>query len=100
MGAFADFLAAISHFPYLSALVFELPRGSAYFKGPDEDQALALAKVIMNANVSLKHVAFEVRDTWTGGRWPCYSRVDVEGCGDSTVFDGFNIFGPESYRDF
>jgi hypothetical protein len=65
---------------------------------------LVLAKLMMNANASLKHVAFEVRDSWTGGRWPYYSRGDLEGwdpCGDSiAVFKGFNIFGPESYRDF
>jgi hypothetical protein len=93
----ADFLSELSGFPHLTTFVLEMS-----FLGvnwPQEsDRALSLAMTFMNANLALRRVAFGGR-----GSWPCYARV---GAGLNTrgiataVFEGFDILGPESYRDF
>jgi hypothetical protein len=66
-------------------------------------EALALAKALMEANASLKLIAFEVRAPWVNGRFACYVRA-ATGSGsqaDSTaVFEGFDILVPDSWRHF
>jgi hypothetical protein len=98
----ADFLSELSGFPHLTTLVFELPDGSESQRSwPKESaEALALATGFMRNNSTLKRVAFEMESSPT--IWPCYIRAQA-GCGshrdDVAVFEGFDILGPESWRD-
>jgi hypothetical protein len=101
----AEFLSELSGFPHLTTFLFELAYGNQSRLGwpTDAEETLFLATTIMNANPTLGRVAFEMRDSWTNSRWPCYARVEAgrntRGF-STTVFEGFDILGPESYRDF
>jgi hypothetical protein len=105
----ADLLSGLSAFAHLTTLVFELPHGPHGIGSPtrwptDSGEALSLATGFMNANPTLRRVAFETRGScqWTNGRWPCYIRAQTgsESNGDDTaVFEGFDILGRDSWRD-
>jgi hypothetical protein len=98
---FAELLSELSGFPHLTTLVIEMPRDrSNRWRWPaDREKALSLATGFMNANPALRRVAFEI----TGDRrWPCYIRAqgELDYDGDGTaVFEGFDILGPDSWRD-
>jgi hypothetical protein len=97
---FADLLSELSRFLHLTTLVIEMPRDDNYcwYWLADPEQALSRVTGLMNANPTLRRVAFETSD----GRWPCYIRAQpgLESNGDGTaVFEGFDILGPDSWRD-
>jgi hypothetical protein len=100
----ADFLSRLSGFAHLTTLVFELLYGVQRPRGwpTNSEEALSRAACFMNANPTLKRVAFEMKGPWTNVRWPCYIRAQTGSGsdGDSTaVFEGFDILGPDSWRD-
>jgi hypothetical protein len=102
----SDLLSRLSGFANLTTLVFELPRGTSNPMGwpMDSGEALLLATGFMNASLTLRLVAFEMRGLCqrTKGRWPCYIRAQTgsDTNGDSTaVFEGFDILGPDLWRD-
>jgi hypothetical protein len=100
----ACLLSGLSGFPHLTTLVFELPTAvqSGVNWPTDSEEALPFATDFMNANPTLRRVAFEMRGSPTNGRWPCYIRAqagsDSNG-GSTAMFEGFDILGPESWRD-
>jgi hypothetical protein len=101
----ADFRSELAAFPHLTTLVLELTSADTRPLGwpTESEEALSLATSFMNANPTLRRVAFEMRHSWTNGRWPCYARVGV--AGDTGGFgiamlEGLDILGPESYRYF
>jgi hypothetical protein len=53
--------------------VFEMPRGNQSQLGwpTNSEEALSLAMGFMNANPTLRRVAFEMQDSWVNGKWPC-----------------------------
>jgi hypothetical protein len=97
----ADVRSELAAFPHLTTLVLELPYTGAHPLGwPTKlEEALSLATSFMNANPTLRRVAFEMRHSM----WPCYARVgaarDTGGFGIA-MLEGLDILGPESYKYF
>jgi hypothetical protein len=97
----ADFLSELSGFPHLATLVFE-PTGRLESWPVDSEEALSLTIGFMNANPTLRRVAFQMLGSWANRRWPCYIRAQAgsDSNGNRTaVFEGFDILGPNSWRD-
>jgi hypothetical protein len=100
----AKLQSGLSGFPHLTTLVFEQPASIPNQVGwtMASERVLSLATGLMNANPTLKRVAFELHGSWANEKWPCYIRAQTrsDSNGDSTaVFEGFNILGPDSWRE-
>jgi hypothetical protein len=100
----ADLLSVLSGFAHLTTLVFELPHSTQRPIGwpMNSGEVLPLAAGFMNANPTLKRVAFEIRGSWTKGKWPCYIRAQTgtdSHSNGTAVFEAFDILGPDSWRD-
>jgi hypothetical protein len=98
----ANLLSELPGFSHLTTFVFKMPHQCQMDLPTDSERALSLATGFINANPTLTRVAFQMRDEWTDGMWPCYIRAQAgsDSDGDSTaVFEGFDILGRDSWRD-